>query len=147
MSSANVDLVRSIYAASGRGDFTSVEWAHLDIEFVAVDGPDPGSWTVLAQVAKAWSGWLAAFADYRVEPEEYRELVGEGVLVLMHHGGRGKTSGLAVEQLRTKGANLFHVRDGKVAKLAIYWRRERAFADVTDPSGARCARLGTPPNG
>ena len=41
--SANLDLVRPIYAAWGRGDYSSTEWAHAEIEVVAVDGPDPKS--------------------------------------------------------------------------------------------------------
>jgi len=44
MASANVELVRSIFAAWERADFTSVEWADPAIEFVMADGPEPGNW-------------------------------------------------------------------------------------------------------
>jgi ketosteroid isomerase-like protein len=31
-----------------------------------------------------------------------------------------------------KGVNLFHVRDGKVTRLVLYWDREHAAADGRD---------------
>lgn len=130
MPSANLDLVRSIYAAWERGDFSSVEWAHPEIEFVVADGPSPGSWKGLAGMAEATRDRFSAWEDMRNEADEYRELDGERVLVLSHFSGRGKTSGLELGQMRPKGAELFHVRRGKVTRLVIYWDRERAFADV-----------------
>jgi hypothetical protein len=51
--SANLELVRSIFEAWGRGDFASVEWADPQLEMVLADGPDPGSFKGLANVAEA----------------------------------------------------------------------------------------------
>jgi hypothetical protein len=66
-------------------------------------------------------------AHYAVD--EYRELDGGRVLVLFRRSGRGKTSGLEIDQLGGKGADLFHVRGGKVTRLINYWDRDRALAD------------------
>jgi ketosteroid isomerase-like protein len=52
------------------------------------------------------------------------------VLVLLRFSGRGKTSGLELGQMRAKGANVIHVRDGKVTRIVAYWDRERALADL-----------------
>ena len=80
-------------------------------------------------MGEVWRDYLSAWEDYRVEVEEYRELDGERVLVLIHRQGRGKTSGLELGQMQTKSAVLFHVRDGKVTRFVVYWDRDRALAD------------------
>ena len=125
-----MEIVRSIFAAWARGDFSSAEWAHPEIEFVVVDGPTPGSWTGVTAMAAAWREALSAFDVLHCEADDYRALDDERVLVLMHLGGRGKSSGLDVGDVQMNGANLFHVRDGKVTRLVLYWDRERTPVDA-----------------
>ena len=133
--SANLDLVRSIFADSERGDFDRVfqsasEWAHPQIEYVIADGPEPGSWSGLAGMAEAWRGLLSAWEDLRVIAEEYRELDDERVLVLDRFSGQGRASGLDVGEIRTEGAQLFQIRGGKVIKNVAYADRDHARADL-----------------
>jgi ketosteroid isomerase-like protein len=139
MACANLDLVRSIQAAWERGDFSSVEWAHPEIEFVIADGPTPASWTGLSGMAEGWRDFLSAWEEFRIEVDEYRELDAERVLVLVHFTARGKTSGLELGQMRAKGAELFHIRGGKVTRAVAYWDRGRALADL-----ARAPEAGSP---
>jgi ketosteroid isomerase-like protein len=128
---SNLDLVRSISAGWERGDFSRNDWADPDIEFVIADGPEPGSWTGLAGMAEGFRSALSGWNHFRAEAEEYRELEDGTVLVLLRAGsGRGKMSGLEIGQMRTTGANLFQLRDGKVTRLVIYLDRERARADL-----------------
>jgi ketosteroid isomerase-like protein len=81
-------------------------------------------------LAEGFRDFLSAWKEWHTEAEEYRELDGERVLVLIHVSGRGKTSGLEVGQMRQKAAQLFHVRDGKVTRFVVYFNRERALADL-----------------
>jgi ketosteroid isomerase-like protein len=130
MSSANLGLVRSIYADWERGDFSSTEWAHPEIEYVMADGPSPGRWRGLGGMAKGFRDLMDVWAEVRIDAHEYRELDGERVLVLLDRSGRGRASGLEIGQMRTKGAHLLHVRGGKVTRFVFYWERERALADL-----------------
>ena len=111
MSRENVDLVRSICAAWDRGDYSAVEWANAEIEFVIVGGPSPGTWSGLAGMAEGWRGWLSAWEDFRQQADEYRELDDERVLVFFRTFGRGKTSGLDLAQMHPLSAGVFHVRE------------------------------------
>jgi ketosteroid isomerase-like protein len=128
--SANLDLVRSIFNGWGRGDYSSSEWAHPEIEFVSADGPSPGSWRGLAGMRESVRDFQDTWEGFRSEGDEYRELDDERVLVLIRRAGRGKASGLELAQMKTGGVNLFHVRDGKVARIVRYFDRGEAFADL-----------------
>jgi ketosteroid isomerase-like protein len=127
MPSPNLDLVRSIYADWERGDYSSIEWAHPEIECMIADGPSPGSGTGVPAMRSAWRDVLDAWEGQATHADGCRELDDERVLVLVTASGRGKTSGL---QIQTGGANLFDMRDGKVIKLVICWDRARTLADL-----------------
>jgi ketosteroid isomerase-like protein len=128
--SANVDLVRSIYAAWEHGDYGSAEWAHPDIELVIPDGPDPGKWKGLAGMTATARERLSAFERFYAKAEAFYELDGERVLVLERRSGQGKTSGLGLGELQARGAKLFHIAGGKVVRLVDWWNRDRALADL-----------------
>jgi ketosteroid isomerase-like protein len=129
--STNLDLVRRIYAAWEEGDFArSGSWADPEIEFVVVEGPSPGSWTGLEGMAEGYGAFMRAWDDLRITAHEYRELDAERVLVFDHASGRGRTSGLDLEQMRAEGAVLFHIRDGRVSRLVLYWDRVRALVEL-----------------
>jgi ketosteroid isomerase-like protein len=127
--SENLDLVHSILADWERGDFSSAEWADSEIEYISAEpvaipiGP-----TGLGEMARVWRDWLRAWDDFHVDGEEFREIDGERVLVLIRYGGRGSPSGMQVTPM--EAACLFHVRDGKVVKLVLHRDRERALADL-----------------
>jgi ketosteroid isomerase-like protein len=128
--SANLDLVREIYAAWERRDYTWTEWADPDIEFEVVDGPAPGTWRGLAGMWEGWREILSAWDDWRVREISYRELDGERILALVDFAGRGRASGMDAATLHGRGANLLYLRDGVVTRFVAYWDRERALADV-----------------
>jgi ketosteroid isomerase-like protein len=126
--SENLDLVRSIYARWQRGDFTSGEWADPEIEFGFADGPEPGYWTGITEMADHFVEFLRGWRDFRGEPEEFRVVDATRLLVFVHNVGRGRTSGVQMDQRSV--ANLFEIHDGKVTRLVLYWDRDRALADL-----------------
>jgi ketosteroid isomerase-like protein len=130
VSSQNVELVRSICADWERGDYSSAEWAHPNVEFVRADGPEAGTWRGFAGLAEGTRYRLSAWEGFRVAPDALRELDEDHVLVLGRLSGRGKISGLELEQVQANAAVLFEVRHGEVTRLVVYMDRERALADL-----------------
>ena len=135
MSSLNVDLVRSIYADWERGDFSSVEWADPEIEYVQAEWgmfPRTSSHGLVGMSAAARAR-LEVLKDVRALAEGCRELDDRRVLVLDRTIGRWKRSGIELGVSKSRpwvGAHLFHIRDGKVTKLVVYGSRDSAVADL-----------------
>jgi ketosteroid isomerase-like protein len=130
MSRENVELVRSIYAEWQEGDYSSTEWQLPEIEFVMADGPNPGSWVGARGITQGWGDFLSVWHDFRHAADEYRDLDGERVLVFFHFTGRGKASGLDVDQMPNSAAGLFHVRDGRVTRIVLHFDRSAALEAV-----------------
>jgi ketosteroid isomerase-like protein len=125
--SANLDLVRSMYTAFERGDFTNAGWADPEIEYAIAEGPEPRTFRGLARLAEAMRNLFGDIEDVSAEAEEYRELDAGRVLVLGRSFGRGKQSGVPVS---IRGAEVFEVHGGKVTRIVVYYDRDRALADL-----------------
>jgi ketosteroid isomerase-like protein len=121
------------YSAWESGDYSSADWADPEIEFVIADGPSPGTWTGVAGMAQGWRTWLSAWEEFHQQADEFHELDDERVLVLVRFSGRGKTSGLKLEQLEqlgARGAAVCYVRGSKVTRFVAYIDHKRALADL-----------------
>ena len=81
-------------------------------------------------MTEGWLEFLSAWEGHRVEAEEYRELDAERVLVLGRVMARGQTSKVDLAGLRTPGGNLFHISNGRVTRLVVYFDRAHALSDV-----------------
>jgi ketosteroid isomerase-like protein len=73
---------------------------------------------------------VSPWEGFHTQAEAFRERDDERILVLTQMGGRAKTSGVELAQVRSNGAMLWHLRGGKVVRLVNYWDRERALADL-----------------
>ena len=130
MSQENVDLVRSIYEAQARGDFSSVEWWDPEIEFEFVDGPSPGVAKGIDGMTRLWREFLSTWGELRIEPSECRQIDDEQVLALTESSGNAKRSNMPIPGEWTRGAAVYRVRGGKVVGLRIYLSQERGLADL-----------------
>ena len=126
--SENLDLVRSIFADWERGDFSHADWAHSDIEFIRKVDLDPERAEGIGGMAQMMRRYLAGWDEFRTgKVDEYREVDHSRVLVTGRMSGRGKASGAEVER---EFADVFELREGRVARLIVYPDRDRALADL-----------------
>jgi ketosteroid isomerase-like protein len=128
--SANLDLVRSIVAAHARGDYSSSEWAHPDIDYSIVGGLFSGNWKGRPAMARAARELFSTWEGHRSFVDEIRPLDNERVLVLSHVLARARKSGIELDATQTRTAALWQVRDGKVIRHVVYLDRDLALADL-----------------
>jgi ketosteroid isomerase-like protein len=128
--SENLDLVRSIFAAWEKADFRDVQWAHPEIEYLVIGGPEPGKWDGIAAMTASVRDYMSAWENYGISAEQLREVDDARVLALVRLSGRGKVSGVRLQDAGAEGAEVWHLRDGLVTRLHMYWDRDRALADL-----------------
>jgi uncharacterized protein len=141
VSRSNVELARRAVKAFEERDMDAIEeLCTPDIEF---DWSrrllDPTITRGYDGVRRFFEEVDGIFDEIVFEEEEILEL-GDEVLVVSIGHFRGRTSGVDVT---ARGANLWTIRNGKLARFRFYQSKEDALADVQ--SGASEARA-TPPS-
>jgi ketosteroid isomerase-like protein len=72
----------------------------------------------------AWRDWLAPWVTWRSEIEEAIDLDDARVLLLNHDYARAENSD---REMQNRGAAIWTVRDGKVARFDAYANRSEAL--------------------
>jgi ketosteroid isomerase-like protein len=128
MSQENVEIVRDLVEAFGRGDVPS-SLASLDpyvvLDSSRVGGPDVSYGH--EEVARAVGRFMAAFDDYVYEVERLTDLGSGVILAASTETGRGRSSGVPV---RRSFAFLYTVIDGKIARITVFPSEEQALEAV-----------------
>jgi ketosteroid isomerase-like protein len=124
----NVQVVRDQFAATNERDFPRA-MAHYAEDVVLVVDRDAflssGTFEGREAVGQYFGDWLRTFEPgYRFEIEEARDL-GDVVLLVASHRGRGRTSGVDVHG---QTGYLYTVRDGRIVRAEIYAGRAEALA-------------------
>jgi ketosteroid isomerase-like protein len=124
MSQANVEIVRRSFDAFIRGDFEeAMREFHPDIAYDLTHiSPDGQLYEGHEGVRTGMRRWLGAWAEYRMEVDEYVD-AGDSVVILFRESGRGKGSGVRIEQ---SVAGVWALRDGKVVRVTPFLDRSEA---------------------
>jgi ketosteroid isomerase-like protein len=128
MDSENVELARRAFEAFERRDLSQIEeicqpdiemdWSRRLIDPVVTRGFD-GIQSFFDEVT-------AIFEEATFEEEEILE-IGDKVLVVSTGHFRGRASGIEV---KARAANVWTIRDGKLARFCFYQSKEDALKDL-----------------
>ena len=123
----DVDVVLEQFVAVNERDFERAMSMYAeDVELVV----DPsaflqgGTFRGREAVGEWFGDWFRTFEHgYHFDIEEARDL-GDAVLLVASHHGRGRTSGVEVHG---QTAYLYRVRDGKIVRAGLYPSRDEAI--------------------
>jgi ketosteroid isomerase-like protein len=133
MSQENVEIVRrviEIFNEAGMG--AEATWDFYAADIVFEEPPEqPGASVVVGRDAalRTFQQFDSAWEEHRSEPEEFRVIDDERVLMLSIEHFRGR-DGIELSQ---RCGNLFTLRKGKIIRQQAFWERDTALAAV-EPS-------------
>jgi ketosteroid isomerase-like protein len=120
---ADLWMLQGVFQEWQRGEFWNPEPYSDDIVFVRT-GPDGGEYHGLEGLGAAWRDFLGAWKDFRIEAERVVPGTDGRYVLLLRLHGRGKGSGVDID---ADVANVAGIRDGKIARLEMFWDREEAL--------------------
>ena len=120
--SDDLSLLEGVLGEWSRGEFWNAEAYAEDVVFV-VSGPDGAEYHGIDGLTAAWRDFLSAWDDFRIETERVVRGKGDVYALLMRLQARGKGSGVDTD---AQVANVVNMRDGRIARLEMFWDREAA---------------------
>ena len=130
MSGENVALARRLLEVYNERSFAeNVDLIDPDIvwDLSRVDLPDASSsYSGPSGLPGFIESWDEGFESDHMDAEEIVD-AGDSVVALIHHRGRGKISGIEIEQ---RFAMVWTFRNGRAVRMAMYPSREEALEAV-----------------
>jgi ketosteroid isomerase-like protein len=130
MSEENLEIVRASWEAWSRGDMDALfEFYDPEVEWDMTRSyvPDMGVFHGHEGVREFFREWRAFFAEYYAEPEQFVD-AGDGVVVRVKQGGRGRSSTVGVEM--PAYWQVYRLRDGRAVRVEIYRDETEALEAV-----------------
>jgi uncharacterized protein len=120
----NSELVRQAYAALGRGDVESfLEVVDPEAVWYWPRGmADAAVYRGKDEMRRGLETWTEPWTDFRLGPAEVLER-GEEVLVIARYTGRGRVSGVELDE---RVAHLWEFRDGLAVQVRMFGDKEKA---------------------
>ena len=123
MSKENVEVVRKAIAyeydgVGGRAEAEAIFDPHVVLNPID-EGPSHGP----DEMRNDWERWSSAFQDLTVTFEEIID-AGDQVVVVAHHKGRGRGSGINVD---ARFYEVYTLHEGKVSRIDEYAGRAEAL--------------------
>jgi ketosteroid isomerase-like protein len=123
MSEENVEIVARAFAYEiyGLGDRAEAE--ELFDPNVVMNATEDSPYYGPDGMRDDWERWASAWEELKVTIEEIIE-AGDQVVLVAHHQGRGRGSGIKVD---ARFYEVYTLREGKVSRVDEYTEREEAL--------------------